>query len=150
MRWAARLCSGSEEISSQFSVLSSQFSVLSSQFSDSSLHLFDSSKNLPITPLLLLPLIGRVVEFLVPPYEPKNSYRDSGRYRRRGTEIYPDAGAPSVVRSGLAGRVGPVRGQNLRRGRALAAEDTNSSRSGGDESLSGHTGGRTEDYFCRP
>ncbi len=69
-----------------------------------------------------------VIEFQVF-YEPQNSYRYSRRHRRRRPEIHPDAGAPPLVRSDLAGRFRPLRGQALCRSSALEAQDSDSVRS---------------------
>src|ERR1017187_3375252 len=90
-----------------------------------------------------------VIEFQVF-YEPQNSYRYSRRHRRRRPEIHPDAGAPPLVRSGLAGRFRPLRGQALCRSSALEAQDSDSVRSRRHDGLAGHSCGRAENYFCRP
>src|ERR1017187_5946542 len=90
-----------------------------------------------------------VIEFQVF-YEPQNSYWYSGRHRRRGTKIHPDAGAPSLVRSRLAGRFRPFRRKGLFRGRALAPQDPDSARCRQDDGFPGHSRRRAEDYLRRP
>src|SRR5712691_4477462 len=54
--------------------------------------------------LKTLPQITAVVESKVSSYEQETSHRHSGSHRRCRTEVYPDAGAPSLVRSGVARR----------------------------------------------